>query len=137
MFVVVVGAVWLWIGWRQRARRQFLLQGAAVVCVVAVSVGGLWYLRAAWYRGNPIFPFLAETFDRLRADRARPAHEPAPLAGNRASWADLPKSKIQNPKTVEPLANKAPLGRDPFHLLLSPWLVTVFPDCLLYTSRCV
>jgi hypothetical protein len=116
-FAAVVGAIWFWIWWRQKARRQFLLQGAAVVCVVAVSVGGLWYLRAAWYRGNPVFPFLAKTFDRLRGDCAAPVNGPPG------------KSGIHNPESVEPpLANKAPLGRDPLHLLLSPWLITLHPE---------
>ncbi len=115
LLAAVVGAVWLWTLWRQPGRRQFLLQGAAVVCVVAVSVGGLWYLRAAWYRGNPIFPFLAESFDRLRADRTVP-----------------PAIRRTPPPTAElagpPLANKAPLGRGPIHLALSPWLVTMQPE---------
>jgi hypothetical protein len=115
LLAVVAGAVWLWTLWRQPGRRQFLLQGVAVVCVVAVSVGGLWYLRAAWYRGNPIFPFLAETFDRLRANRtAPPAIRPA-----------LPSTAKP---AAPPLANKTPLGRGPIHLLISPWLVTMQPE---------
>ncbi len=43
-------------------RVRFLLQGAAIVAVVAASTAGLWYVRAAWHRGNPIYPFLSETF---------------------------------------------------------------------------
>jgi hypothetical protein len=31
---------------------------AAVVLVIATSVGGLWYVRAAFYRGDPVWPFL-------------------------------------------------------------------------------
>lgn len=33
------------------------LRGAAVALVVAASVAGPWYVRAAWHRGNPVYPF--------------------------------------------------------------------------------
>jgi hypothetical protein len=45
--------------WRKSEGRRELLKQAAVVVVIAASVGGMWYVRAAYYRGNPVFPFLS------------------------------------------------------------------------------
>lgn len=62
--------------WRRSAERRELLRRAGVVLVIAVSVGGPWYLRAAYYRGDPVWPFLSawlpvsspppETVDKTR-----------------------------------------------------------------------
>lgn len=40
-------------------RRRTLLRGAACAMVIATLVGGLWYARAAWHRGDPLYPFLS------------------------------------------------------------------------------
>jgi 4-amino-4-deoxy-L-arabinose transferase-like glycosyltransferase len=106
LLFAVVALVWLWIILRQPARRAMLLQGAAVVSVVAASTSGVWYVRAAWYRGSPVYPFLSQTFDRLRGIP--------------------PPSPSRSPEA--PLADKTPLGRGPMHLIASPWQVTMHPD---------
>jgi len=97
-----IGLVGSWL--RRPRRRRELAGGAAVVAVVAISVGGLWYVRAAWYRGNPVYPFLGEA-----------------LAGGPADLADphqtLPRSK-------------SPLGRTPLGPLVAVWKVTMEPEGL-------
>lgn len=60
---LVWGAAWCAVvayqAWRKSEGRRELVKQAAIVAVIAVSVGGMWYVRAAYYRGNPIFPFLS------------------------------------------------------------------------------
>jgi len=102
LLAVAVGLAWLWIALRNKARRRLLLEGAAIVAVVAASVGGIWYVRAAWHRGNPVYPFLGEVFsDRQTA--------------NSDLSETLPKSK-------------SPLGRGPIALASAPWQVTMHPE---------
>ncbi|MCX7428274.1 MAG: phospholipid carrier-dependent glycosyltransferase, partial [Planctomycetia bacterium] len=43
VFALAVAATWLYALYRHPGRRRLLLEGAAVVSVVAVSIGGLWY----------------------------------------------------------------------------------------------
>jgi hypothetical protein len=59
LFALVAAAVFAAYAWRQRAWRRVLVGGAAGL-VVANSVGGVWYLRAAWHHGNPVHPFFQE-----------------------------------------------------------------------------
>ncbi len=100
-FGAAMAAGWLWMFCRPAARRRSLLYGAAVVAVVAVSVGGLWYVRAAWHRGNPVYPFLSE------------------LCGGGTLGAEqlstLPESK-------------SPLGHGPVGLAGAAWHVTMHPQ---------
>jgi hypothetical protein len=57
LFAVVAAAVfathtwWRGLSWRRK------LAGAATTLVVAASVSGVWYVRAAWHCGNPVYPF--------------------------------------------------------------------------------
>ncbi len=107
VFAAAVAATWLWAIVRRRGQRRFLLQAAAVVAVVAVSVGGVWYTRAAWYRANPVFPMLAEVFPGGDPDDGRTA-----VVGTRGT---LPQSK-------------SPLGRNPLGLASAPWQITMHPE---------
>lgn len=101
-FAVAVGVVFAWRFVRQADQRRLLVEGVAIVTIVGVSVGGLWYLRAAWYRGNPVFPFFTEVFVERHPD--------AP------------------PITVP--ENKSPLGRHPLGVATAAWHVTMHPDHL-------
>jgi hypothetical protein len=94
---------WLWT-MRPVARRAALLRGTAVLAVVALSVGGVWYVRAAWYRGNPVFPFAVEVFNAAEIRHA-------PVVGS------LPE-------------HKAPLGQSPLGWATSAWQATLRPDVL-------
>jgi hypothetical protein len=86
---------------RRPQHRRLLVQGAAVVSVVAVGVGGVWYVRAVQHRGNPVWPMAAELFG--------PGQAPSPRQET------LPESK-------------SPLGRDPQGLAVAPWQITMHPE---------
>lgn len=53
-----IGAILVDVG-----RRRQLLNGAVVATVTICITAGLWYGRAAWYRGDPIYPFLTRHVD--------------------------------------------------------------------------
>jgi len=72
------------------------------VAVVAVSVGGLWYVRAARYRGNPVYPFFGDVLS--------PAG-----SGGADAMVTLP-------------ASKSPLGRTPWGAATAAWHVTMHPE---------
>ena len=101
LFAAAVGMAAAWQTWRRPDLRRKLLVGAATVAVVAASVGGVWYLRAAWHHGNPVYPFFHE---HLASSQAAPTVRPT-----------LP-------------ADKAPLGRTPWALAAAPWQITMHPE---------
>ena len=101
IFAAAMGLAWIWALARRTGQRRWLLEGAAVATVVAASVGGPWYARAAWHRGNPVFPFLSEVF-----------------AGNHTA---------AGPRETLP-RSKSPLGRGPLGLATAPWQVTMHPE---------
>ncbi len=81
-------------------RRRKLLVGAAIVATLTVVLGGSWYARAAWHRGNPVYPFLSE----LQAEQ-----------GSAQGLETLPASKSR-------------LGRSPWALAAAPWHLTMHPE---------
>ena len=101
VFALAVAATWGWGLLRRPQQRHLLLQGAAVVTVVALSVGGFWYVRAAWHCGNPVYPFASELFGSAGAPVARDQTLPA---------------------------EKSPLGRSPLGLATAPWHLTMQPE---------
>jgi hypothetical protein len=101
LFVAAVAITSAWAFCRHPLRRKVLVEGAAIVSVVAASVAGLWYVRAAWYRGNPVYPFLSEVF---------------------ASGADDPQDHETLPES------KSPLGRSLSGAIVAPWQVTMHPE---------
>lgn len=96
-----IAALFAWRMVRCAERRLELLKAAAVIAVVATSVGGVWYVRAAWHRGNPIYPFFQTAFSATAS---------APEVGE-----TLPESK-------------AALGRNPLGWAAAPWTVTMQPE---------
>src|SRR5262249_15830771 len=60
LFVSVVVGATIYYWWKQTARRRLLFQGATVMLLIAVVTSGIWYARAAWFRGNPVFPFFQD-----------------------------------------------------------------------------
>ncbi|MFH1922568.1 MAG: phospholipid carrier-dependent glycosyltransferase [Planctomycetota bacterium] len=102
VFAAAVAIASVWIFWRHAPRRRSVLEAAAIVTVVAISVGGWWYVRAAWHRGNPVYPFLSEVF-------------PSTSPGGTDQHETLP-------------ASKSPLGRNPLGAIVAPWQVTMHPE---------
>jgi hypothetical protein len=89
LFATAVAVTWDWALWRHAERRRQLVQGAATVAIVAASVGGIWYLRAAWHYGNPVYPFFsrlagANAPDVLPAVKTPLGRTPLAVAG--APW---------------------------------------------------
>jgi len=102
VFAVAVAIPTCWMILRGRPRRRLVVEGVAIVSIVAVSFAGLWYVRATWHRGNPVYPFLSEVF--ASSDST-----------DRSVHQTLPKSK-------------SPLGRGPTALATAPWQVTMHPE---------
>jgi len=105
VFAIAVAVTWLWAIVRHRAhprRRRFLIEAVATVAVVAASVSGMWYVRSAWHRGNPVYPFLGEVF-HAGSDGETPTKETLP-------------------------ASKSRLGRGIDGLAVAPWQITMRPE---------
>lgn len=63
LFAAALGAAWLAAIVNDVGRRRQWLVGAVVTTFAVALVAGLWYGRAAWYRGDPIYPFLTRQAD--------------------------------------------------------------------------
>lgn len=74
---------------------------AAVTAVVAISIAGTWYVRAAWHTGDPVYPFLS---------RGESEGEGALALGHIAP------------------ARKRPLGFNPSDVISAPWQLTMTPE---------
>ncbi|HEV3023624.1 MAG TPA: hypothetical protein VGX76_14215 [Pirellulales bacterium] len=92
--------------WRARGRQS--LAGMLMIAIVAASASGVWYARAAWHTGNPVYPFLHE------------------YLGAGANAGTAPLARGPEPPTLA--ADKAPLGRDLAALFAAPWQVTMHPE---------
>lgn len=101
VFALAVAMVWLGMALRQPARQREWRGAAWCVLAVALLVCSVWYARAAWHRGNPVYPF----FDELAAA----------AEGTQPQFETLRDSK-------------APLGRSPAALLAAPWQLTMYPE---------
>lgn len=91
--------------WHREAFKQALVGGAAAM-VVASSVCGVWYLRAVWHWGNPVYPFFSSVFPT--EDEDTDGLEPQGNELRRAS--------------------KLPLAIHPLSVATAPWLLTFDPD---------
>lgn len=104
LFALAMAVGCIWVACRKRPKRKLVLESIAVVTVVAVSTAGLWYVRAAWHRGNPVYPFLNEVLGP-QSPTCSDAHQ------------TLPESKSR-------------LGRTLWGPLTAAWQVTMKPDRL-------
>lgn len=60
VFIAAVATPWAWdVCTRPRERRGLIL-AASITLLVASGVAGLWYARAAWHWGNPLYPYFSE-----------------------------------------------------------------------------
>ncbi|MEK6234023.1 MAG: glycosyltransferase family 39 protein, partial [Planctomycetales bacterium] len=89
LFAASLAASWLLHVARDRQALVASLRSAALVAVLAASVSGLWYARAAWFRGNPVYPFFHHALTGEGDPVSRPEKRPLgshPLALLAAPW---------------------------------------------------
>ena len=99
LFVVALAGVSVWAMVKCPRRRRVVLQTGAWMLLLGACVCGMWYARAGWYRGNPVYPFASEVFS----------------ASDLAAKETLPSEKSAAPKTL--------LG-----FAASPWSLTMHPN---------
>ncbi len=85
LFAAAWCAVWIGLAWRAPQRAAAWLHGAAVMLVLSIAVAGPWYARAAWHRGNPVYPF----FHAAIEDDATPTIRESKLPLGRTPWGLL------------------------------------------------
>lgn len=95
VFALVAAAVFAGYAFRQAAWRR-VIKGAATALVVAVSVSGVWYVRAAWHHGNPIYPFFQETI--TGTGKATLPPDKAPLGRGAVNLALAPWAVTMHPE---------------------------------------
>jgi len=83
-----------------------LLAGILVATVVAGSISGMWYLRAAWYWGNPFYPFAIPSGTKL-------------FAGNQSH---------DSSDSVQTMDDKRPLAMRTADVLTGFWTTTMHPE---------
>ncbi len=95
VYAAAVATTAAWHAWRRPEQRQRLLSGAAMLAVVAVSVSGIWYLRAAVRYRNPVYPF----FHQQLAGQGRPTlpADKAPLGRNPLALIAAPWQLTMHP----------------------------------------
>ncbi|MDA7979281.1 MAG: phospholipid carrier-dependent glycosyltransferase [Pirellulales bacterium] len=96
IFVVALALATAWRVLRRQVEWSTVARGAVVVFAIAFLIASAWYIRAAWHRGNPVYPFFAS------------------LAGNANGPDTIRESK-------RPLGwNAADLAGAPWHLTMKP-----------------
>lgn len=98
-FLAALAGVSAWVFVKCPRRRRVVLRAAAWMLLLGASVSGMWYARAAWYRGNPVYPFASAVFG----------------GSDTAAKETLPAEKSAVPKTL--------LG-----FIRSPWEITMRPE---------
>lgn len=95
LFASACCATWLTLAWRARRRALDGLRAGATIWILAMAVAGPWYARAAWHRGNPVYPF----FHAAVEDAAPPTIRHGKLPLGRTPWglAAAPWSVTMHP----------------------------------------
>ncbi len=60
VFAAAMSVMIVWQLITQPRQRRVLARGATIVVCTAMLVGGTWYLRGAYFHGNPVYPFFAQ-----------------------------------------------------------------------------
>ncbi|QGJ70986.1 PMT domain-containing protein [Planctomycetales bacterium 10988] len=103
LLVVVLILIWGIYAWRHRQGWQLWRMQVGWVLIIALSVSGMWYVRAAWHRGNPVYPYADSVFSMAGANTDADAPDPMP-------------------------ATKRPLGTNPLLWFSAPWELTMSPE---------
>lgn len=95
-----LAGLWTLRFWQHPKSRRSLLTGAALAGILTCSIAGLWYARAAWYRGNPVFPLAQQV------------------------WL----SRVPPPQPESFPEEKSPWYTRALDCLAAPWMLTVQPE---------
>lgn len=114
---LLVGAILVWLVRREVGIRHFLAYLGA-----AVLIGGVWYVRAWWFTGNPVYPFFRSVFGGSGIDEVLlPGRRPLGLA----PW-DLLTAIV--PMTLDPARFESRWHQiGPVFLLFLPFLLISRP----------
>jgi 4-amino-4-deoxy-L-arabinose transferase-like glycosyltransferase len=82
LFTIAWLGTWGVMAWRAKHGSAAWLRGATTMLVLAAAVAGPWYARAAWHRGNPVYPFFHSAIDQAAAPTVRESK----LALGRTPW---------------------------------------------------
>ncbi len=63
--VVCIALLHVWRSWRRQALRTGMMETVCFVAAPCVVLALPWYAKAAWYTGNPLYPFF---FEALRGN---------------------------------------------------------------------
>jgi hypothetical protein len=88
LFAAAAAPVWLWSAWQLHADWRRTLHDGLTLLVLAAAVAGPWYVRAAWHRGNPVYPFFSQHIG-VRGPSVLPERK-TPLGWDPVSLASLP-----------------------------------------------
>ena len=89
LFTLAVGLTWLVAHLHQRRPLRAWLRSVGTVVLFATLAGGVWYARAAVFRGNPVFPFFGEIVGYPDIATVRASKTPlnvTPLEVARSPW---------------------------------------------------
>jgi hypothetical protein len=89
LFLLPLALLHLWWLFKHVHHRRALWRGGLAMAMIAAAVSGTWYLRAAWQRGNPVYPFFQEYVSQAKTETL-PASKAqlgrSPLALVTAPW---------------------------------------------------
>ncbi len=97
IFLPALALPWLWHCARRRDTRRTLLVGAEACLAAAAGISGIWFVRAAWQHGNPVYPFFDEWFNSA-AQQTLPSHKAA-LGKSLAALATAPWLVTMQPES--------------------------------------
>jgi hypothetical protein len=96
LFAAAIAAFAVWQIWKFPQRRPWLLKGAAIGCIAAGCIAAPWYARAAWHRGNPVYPFFSQHLGQPAPD-VLPERK-TPHTWQLASLASMPWELTMRPE---------------------------------------
>ena len=82
---------------RRREQLPQRLRSLAIATAIAACVAGVWYVRAAWHRGNPVYPFFAQHIGQAAPHNSLPKRK-TPLGLNLADMASAPWQLTMKPQ---------------------------------------
>lgn len=82
LFAAAWFGVWAILALRARKPLEHWWRGAATMLILATALAGPWYARAAWHRGNPVYPFFHTALDSTARETIRESK----LAQGRTPW---------------------------------------------------